>query len=370
MSVESRTTIDSMASDSGVELDIFDEFRDHAKDTLLRLQTVSSDTIEDDGFRSVFQSVRSHVIDQAYRGDRGNVDMEALLKISGPNETHLDFEVFRPGSSQSCSVEDFEVRTRLRIKRTLLNLRELRRAFGSYQLQELEEQLNNYLEMGMKPGVLRQKLLHLSRGNNFSIYLQLKKDFLEQWNAGQKQAQGQQEATPLADSDLSDTMKALFQQKSLISKKPQVLRFTDYSFFRNFNASLHHAVHSNGLEFWKTEANRNDFHQLILAIRNKYQVEAPFHVFRFENSFTYLICGFADEGVAQSLAEDKPTAPVHAKIIMRQSNKVYRELLAADMGDQTLYFNCLKEAMLPFVEQLNDRLQINLSPSFIDFFKV
>ena len=55
---------------------------------------------------------------------------------------------------------------------------------------------------------------------------------------------------------------------------------------------------------------------------------------------------------------------------MRQSNKAYRELQSQDTGNRTLYFNCLKEAMHPFVEELNQRLQMNLPSDFVNFFKV
>lgn len=372
MTAVSRTSIASPSlGEMGLELDVFEENRFYAKDTLLRLESVKNELPDNDAFRPIFDMVRAQVIDQVYQGEnQDDVDFEELLKFKGPNDTELDYEVFRPSKPKWCSPELFEKRTQLRIGRTLRNLKQLRRAYGTYQLQELEEQLNSYLSMGMSPAVLRQKLLHVSRSNNFSIYLQLKQDFLDQWKESQEAQHGQQEKTPLVEADLSETMKALFQQKSLIDQKPQVLRFTDYKFFRPFNATLHPAMSSMGLDFWKTEENLEQFHQLIVAIRRKYQVQSPFHVFRFENSFTYFICGFADEAVAESITEDKNTAPVHAKIIMRQSNKVYRELHSHDSHNQTLYFNCLKEAMLPFVEQLNKRLKIDLSPSFIDFFRV
>lgn len=366
-----RTTIPSnFSQDAGLELDVDAEFRLEAKEVLERLGAIKKEVEHDKSFLPIVEMVQAQVIDQAYSRENIEVDFDSLLNLKGPNDTELNFEVFRSGVSQECNADLFETRTRLRIQRTLLNLRELRQAFGSYQLQDLEEQLNNYLEWDKSLKLLRHKLVTITRSNNFTTYLQFKQNYLDQWKESRETVQGKQDSAPLVESDLSSTMKALLQQKSIISEKPQVLRYTDYQFFRRFNSSPHQEIQSNRLDFWKTEENRDHFHQLITAIRNKFQVDAPFHVFRFENSFTYLLCGFSDENVVQAITDNQNVVPVYAKIVMRQSNKVYRELRSQDTGNRTLYFNCLKEAMLPFVEQLNKRLEINLPSSFIDFFRV
>lgn len=357
-------------ADAGLALEVDQQFRFQAKGVLSRLAMVKEEVEDSVSFLPIFQMVRAKVIDQAYNRQSPAVDVEALLKLNGRNNSELNYEVFRPSIAKRCTPHTFEARTRLKIGRTILNLKELRKAYGSSQLQELEEQLHNYLQSGGNPFVLRQKLVVLSRSSNFSTYLQLKQEFLEEWTQSQASFQGKFDPAPLADAALSDTMKALFQQKPIIHQKSQVLRFTDYQFFRQFNASTHNAIESNHLDFWKTEENRNHFVQMIQTIRNKYPVEAPFNIFRFENSFTYLLCGFSDDSTAEAILHDQTTAPVHAKILMRQSNKAYRELHSHDMGNRTLYFNCLKEAMLPFVEELNKRLQMDLPESFVDFFRI
>ncbi|MBF0289681.1 MAG: hypothetical protein HQM14_17855 [SAR324 cluster bacterium] len=364
------TSPSSFSQDAGLQLDVDQDFRLEAKEVLARLGTITKEVEHDRSFLPIVQMVQAQVIDQAYNQQSIDVDVQSLLNLKGPNDTELNFEVFRSAVSQQCTPEVFESRTRLKIHRTLLNLRELRKAFGGYQLQDLEEQLNNFLEWDKSLKLLKHKLVTVTRSNNFTTYLEFKQNYLDQWKESKETVEGKQDSAPLAETDLSSTMKALLQQKSMISDKPQVLRYTDYQFFRRFNATPHQQIQSNGLDFWKTEENRDCFHQLVTAIRNKFQVDAPFHVFRFENSFTYLLCGFSDEHVVQAITRDQNTAPVYAKIVMRQSNKVYRELQSVDTGNRTLYFNCLKEAMLPFVEQLNQRLQIDLPTSFIDFFRV
>ena len=50
--------------------------------------------------------------------------------------------------------------------------------------------------------------------------------------------------------------------------------------------------------------------------------------------------------------------------------QAYRELRATPDTNLALYHNCLKEGMLPFVQQLNRRLQIGLEDSFLNFFQV
>ncbi len=366
----SRTTISAnSAQASGLAHKIDQAFYSQAKDILNRLEIVQAELKNSDSFLSLFQMVRAKVIDHAFNGQDPNLDVESLIKLSGPNESELGYEIFRPGVVQECTPTHFEKRTHLKIARTLLNLKELRKAYGNYQLQELEDQLTSYLELS-SAFILRERLVSLSKSAHFQAYLQLKKEFLDEWKESQEALQGKCDAAPLVAVDLSGTMKALTQQRSLISQKPQVLRFTDYQFFRQFNTTMHQQVHSNSLDFWKTEKNRNDFHQMFAVIREKFPVDAPFQIFRFEHSFTYILCGFPDEGVSQAILQDQAHAPVHAKIIMRQSNKAYRELYSQDTGNRTLYFNCLKEAMLPFVEELNQRLQMNLPADFINFFKV
>ncbi|MBF0278132.1 MAG: hypothetical protein HQM13_10090 [SAR324 cluster bacterium] len=366
----SRTTIPAEPSqESGLSLNVNQQFRTQARDVLNRLEIVRGELNSSDSFLPLFQSVRAKVIDHAFNGKDPDLDVDSLIKLTGPNKSELDFEIFRPSQIQKCTPMHFEKRTHLKIGRTILNLKELRKAYGGFQLQELEDQLQSYLELS-SAFVLRQRLISLSKSSNFQAYLQLKKEFLEEWTESQQALQGKFNATPLVDMDLSDTMKALSQQKPMIVQKPQVLRFTDYQFFRQFNTTTHQHVHSNSLDFWKTEKNRDYFHQMITSIRQKFPVDAPFHIFRFENSFTYFLCGFSDECVSEAILQDQEYAPVHAKIIMRQSNKSYRELQSQDAGNRTLYFNCLKEAMLPFVEELSQRLQMNLPTDFVGFFRV
>ena len=74
--------------------------------------------------------------------------------------------------------------------------------------------------------------------------------------------------------------------------------------------------------------------------------------------------------VLASLATQSEQAPVHAKLLLRQANHVYRELFAEPEDDPSAYHNCLKETMRPFVNQLDTQLGLELPEEFTQFFKV
>ena len=75
---------------------------------------------------------------------------------------------------------------------------------------------------------------------------------------------------------------------SKIEEKPEVLRYKNYQFFRSFNATTHSQLNSITLGFWKDEKMRDYFLRFMTATRSAFAEHAPFFVFRFENSFTYL----------------------------------------------------------------------------------
>lgn len=354
---------------AGLAMEVHEHFCTQAKEVLRRLALMKKEVERTQSFLPLFYQVRGRVIGQAYRRDASEVEVGGLLKLAGANESRLDYEVFCSAPAKKCPPQEFEARTRLKIQRTLLNLKELHKAYGQADLQELEAQLQTDLQES-NPLRLRQKLVALARSANFSTYLSLKQDFLDQWMGSNASQEGKFESIPLVNKALSETMKALLRQKSDIKKKPQVLRFTDHQFFQQFNATTHDAFQSRDLEFWQTEENRQAFLKMIQTIRQRYPVEAPFHIFRFADSFTYLLCGFSDDSTSDAILRECTTVPVHAKILMRQSNKSYRELLSHDTENRTLYFKCLKEAMRPFVEELNKGLKMDLPESFIQFFRV
>ena len=355
---------------AGLALEVDPQFCNQAKGIFHRLDKVKHGIGNAQSFLPLLYRVRAQLIEQAYRGDGAGMDMAMGLKLAGPNKSKLDYEIFQPHKVKKYDPQAFEARTRLKIQRTILNLKELQKAYRTKALQELQEQLQTHLQASTNPLTLRQKLLSLARSSNFSTYLSLKKEFLDKWTGEQASFEGKFESTPLVNQALADTMKALLRQKSNLKQKSQVLRFTDYQFFQPFNATNHDAICSNDLEFWQTPENQQAFVQMVQTIRKHYPVQAPFHIFRFAESFTYLLCGFSDDCTTDAILQGHDTAPVHAKILMRQSDKSYRELLSYDTENRTLYFNCLKEALLPFVEALNTGLQMNLPESFIKFFRI
>ncbi len=358
------------ANEAGLVLDISHDFRENIRPILFQLDSVRQELEEDDKFYLIFYLIRAQVIDQAYNHEVSAVDFDSLLKLKGPNGSELHWDVFRPQSPLSCSPHTFEQRQKLKIRRTLLNLQQLYKAYENYQLQELQQQLEAYLDIQTSAGILRQKLLALSRTSSFSTYLELKNGFLKKWTDDQEPPQRKSNVNPLQEFELSETMRALLQQKPKLSTTPQILRYTDYRFFRRFNATPHPEINSSSIDFWRTEVNQNQFLKFVRNVRERYPVNGPFHVFRFEGSFTYLLCGFADDSIVGAIAQDSEFSPVYAKIIMRQSNGHFRELQSEEGQDKTLYYNCLKEAMLPFIEHLNRRLRIELTPEFIDFFRI
>lgn len=357
-------------SETGIHLDIADELRSQVHQTLGGVSGIRETMMGVNRLQPMFRIIQARIIDQLYGQTTPPDEFYSSTTLQGENGSELRCEVFQPWEPLRVSRDVFEKRTRLKIQRTLLNLRELEKAYpDNYDLSELMDKLSN-LNLDSSAGVLRQKIMAVTRTTPFHSYLSMKQQFVDDWVTESSEAHADANYSPLDEAALSATMKALQQQKPLIEKKPEVLRYKDQNFFRYFNVPTHGVMNSLSTDFWKTEDNRDCFLQFMMTIRSSFPDVTPFFVFRFENSFTYLLCGFSDESLLKALEENRDVVPVHAKIIMRQANHSYRELTSEQMMNSTLYYNCLKEAMRPFVNHLNQHLQMGLPNYFLRFFEV
>ena len=355
---------------AGLLLDLDSEVRTQAHWVLNGLSALQSNLLQIDKLKEVFQILQMKVVDQLFSLQQIPQTLTKALTLHGPNQSHLPCETFQQFEPKLCSSDLFRQRTQLKIKRTLENITQFLKAYPDEEpLRELESSLR-YFKLDDSAQALDQTIRQLTQLPEFLRYLELKDQFLEDWKELQTKEQGTINTRLFSTPELSQIMKVLQNQKGKIEKKPEVLRYKKPQFFRSFNRVTHGEVNSISMGFWKIEKNRDQFLRFITATRKAFSEQAPFSVFRFENSFTYLLCGFPDEQLLGSLEQNQDMVPVHAKILLRQSNQSYRELTAEDGHDLTLYYNCLKEAMYPFILYLNQRVQMNLSDDFINFFRI
>jgi len=358
--------------ETGVELDIDQESRDEIQQSLAGFSSIRDTILTQQGEKlgGVFRLLQSRMISRIYSAEGHLNTLDAAMSLEGPNNSELSCESLQTWEPQSCDGASFQRRTYLKIGRTLENIKELRKAYPQeFVLKELENSLSD-INPDLKARVLDQEVRHISESEEFATYLRLKNKFMDEWIKVQAESHAVLDKQAFAEEELSATMQALMHQKALIAKSPEVIRYTNYEIFHPFNAQAHSEITSLSLDFWKTEFNRESFLKLISEARKAFEVPAPFFILRFEHSFTYFLCGFPDEHLLKSLEENNDTTPVHGKIIMRQSNQTYRELTSHESMNRTLYHNCLKEALKPYVHQLNKALRINFPKKFLDFFVV
>ncbi|MBF0237420.1 MAG: hypothetical protein HQM12_06920 [SAR324 cluster bacterium] len=358
----------SQLGEIGIHLDIAQDLRTQAQLQAREFKSLKQFKPENSNVSTALRILQANLVNRLYRGVQQ--DLQKMNILEGPNHSQMAYEVFQDYPALVCDDDSFCRRSSLKIQRTLLNIGQLRQAYPvTAELSELEAVLQK-VDQDADARVLRKTLLQLGRSVSFASYLKMKQQFVEEWVDTQKKQHCNADFNPLNDDELSGMMKALIQQKKQLVANHEVMRYKDQQFFRYFNSVSHDVLNTQSIQFWKTEENRESFLRFIMAIRSSFQETTPFFVFRFENSFTYLLCGFSDEDILSALEGNRDVVMPHAKIILRQSNQVYRELTVKDSGNQTLYFNCLKEAMKLFVLQLNHHLQIDLPPAFLRLFEI
>ena len=350
-----------------VPLDISKSLRTQARKIVQQLVGLQERIAHAEMLQPVFRVLQSHFVDTLYQNEIP--DYAQIVQMRGANDSQLHCEIFNPGTAHPCTSKQFVKRTHLKLKRTLLNLEELKKAYPDHtDLHDLEDMLL-HVNDALGALSLQNQLLDITLSSAFTSYSNLKIQFLEEWLHSQETSQGQADDTPLSESELSNSMKALLEQRPQLQNS-EILKYKDQQFFRRFNTQAHQELNSQTMDFWKTEDNQKGFAQFIESLRTTYPGESPFLVFRFDHSFTYLLCGFPDDQLVQAIQQGMDSATLHAKIIMRQSNQIYRELTSFSTANRTLYFNCLKEAMAPFIRQLNQNLRLDLPASFLSFFEI
>lgn len=352
---------------AGLFLDMDGETRQQARQALTGFTTLRNNFLQMGNLSRVLELLQGVLIEQLYSLRQIPDSLTRALALKGANQSELPCEVFQQFESQQCPPEVFLHRTRLKIRRTLRNLEELAKAFPDEpMLQEVGEMLRE-IPSDLDAVKLEQEVVALTQRPAFQHYLQAKDRFLTDWIRHQESEQGQIDPRALTEKELSGTLQALQAQQSKIEDKPEVLRYKNYQFFRSFNTTTQPQLSSVTLEFWKDEKMRDFFLRFMTATRSAFAEHAPFFVFRFENSFTYLLCGFPDDQLLEALERNQELVPVHAKILMRQANQSYREL-RCEVTNET-YHACLKAAMYPFVQHLNRRVKMELPAEFINFFR-
>lgn len=311
--------------------------------------------------------IQTRLIDGSYQDTIPQINQDFILE--GPHQSRLSLDVFLPGKSKPTQQDEFQYRVWLKLQRTLLNLESLIQAYPeALGLNELKNQLE-MIDCNTPAERLHRELMHLIKTPGFRQYLLMKESFLTDWVGQESREHAQMDFTPLKTSDLQNIIKALLAQNQSRSGTDPVLRYTEDRFFRYFNGQRHPLVCSGSHGFWGTPEIEQGFHDLIGGIQRCYGAQVPFHVFRFKNSFTYFLCGFADSDVQEAHLSQQDVVPVHAKILMRQMDRSYRELVADDSSDHYLYLQSLKRAMRPFIDDLNHRLDLNLPEAFLHFFE-
>ena len=353
---------------AGLYLDMDNDMRQLAQKTLLGFSPLRSSFLQIGRLNRVLELLQGILVEKLYSLRQVPDNLTQALTLKGANQSEIPCETFQDFEKQSCNPEVFLHRTRLKIRRTLRNLQELTKAFPDEPMLQEVEQMLRALPADLDAVKLEQETVALTQKPSFQHYLQAKERFLVDWVKAQEAEQGQIDTRPLSDSELGGTLKALQGQMSKIEEKPEVLRYKNYQFFRSFNATTHSQLNSITLDFWKDEKMRDYFLRFMTATRSAFAEHAPFFVFRFENSFTYLLCGFPDDQLLNALERNQEMVPVHAKILMRQANQSYRELRSED--DPESYHTCLKAAMYPFVHHLNRRVRMELPDEFLNFFRV
>ncbi|MGK5093632.1 hypothetical protein WDW89_16680 [Deltaproteobacteria bacterium TL4] len=349
-------------------VDIAKAARGEALSVAKELRSLQQRIVHADVLKPVLKILQTRFVDRLFRNQP--VDAQKAVLLQGENKSQLHCEVFNPGTVQSCRERAFIKRTNLRIQRTLLNLKELRKAYpDNLDLEELGKRVSK-IPANLPAMALRREVLKITLSHLFSTYLHLKERFVKDWVEKQNVNHGQANYLPLGDTELNESMRALQEQKPQIEGNPEVLKYKDQEFFRFFNAEPHKELNSDSLDFWKTDGNRDAFIQFVQTIRSAYPENRPCTIFRFDNSFTYLLCGFSDQCITDALKKGEATTSLHAKILMRKTNQTYKELTSYSASNKTLYHNCLKEALFPFVHHLNRHLQINLPESFLKFFQI
>lgn len=354
----------------GAVLNLEPERRTRASELLEDLEALMTRMQSDERLHDAMTQLKSQLVDQFYANTTPPKNLANALSLRGPNDSQLPVEVFQEQTAQRLDTEGFQHRTRLKARRTLATIRELQNAYPDRtELQELAGMLDD-LDLDGSATEMLQSVQELTQTGVFKLYLQAKTQFLTDWEELQESSHAQSDPAPFTPEHLIATMQALHFQERRLVNHPEVIRYKDCRYFRRFNLECDRTVSSLHTEFWGDDPMREHFIDFVQRIRDDFLDPTPFFVFRFKDSFTYLLLGSPDDGLLASLATQSEQAPVHAKLLLRQANHVYRELFAEPEDDPSAYHNCLKETMRPFVNQLDTQLGLELPEEFTQFFKV
>ena len=370
---ESESPNSGMFTASGVPgavVNLEPERRTRARELLEGLEALMTRLEADERLHDAATLLKTQLVDEFYANGIPANNLSHAFSLRGPNKSQLPVEVFQEQDAQPVDAAAFQNRTRLKVRRTLATVRELQNAYPERtELLELAGLLDD-LDLDGTAAEMLQNVQELTNTGVFERYLQAKAQFLSDWEQLQESSHAQSDPAPFTPEDLIATMQALHFQERRLVNHPEVIRYKDYHYFRRFNLACDRTVSSLHMEFWGNDSMCEHFIDFVQRIRDAFPNPTPFFVFRFKDSFTYLLLGSPDDGLLASLAKQSEQAPVHAKLLLRQSNHNYRELFAELEEDPSAFHNCLKEAIRPFVNQLNTQLGLELPEEFTQFFKV
>ena len=317
--------------------------------------------------KKAFPIKRANLIDAVFQNQNVVEEKPDLMDLEGPNQAKLNYAVFVPNQPESCSSEKHNHRTLLKAKRTLLNLQELQKAFPENNFDDLYKQINDLCLIYLKPREFNILARRVSQSEAFQHYLEQKEQFFKLWGEQNSLETWHSSKIKLFHQDIEvafDSIKKQSQQ----NETPQILRYNDLHKFRRFHTTKHKDLDITHLDFWENESNQKELLRLLNAIRKHFGESTPFHLFRFGNGFTYLICGFDDESLTDSLMAGLDKSLASLKPLLRLNNGGYC-ILEADQVDRRFYFQCLKETLRPFIFYFNRTLNLNLELSFIKLFQ-
>lgn len=319
----------------------------------------------------IWLSLRAQLVNQIVGGFHMlQEDQEEFLKLEGPHGSRLPVQVFQPSTAHKLDEETFVSRSHLRIKRTLLNLQQLMQAFPEREeLKELEPHLQLLCDSSDSSS-LNDSLQTLTASSEFETYLMCKEQFLDRWLQQQNGHAHKFNPEMFTHSELKTLFPLLNEHKKQWGEDADILHYTQLSFFRRFNGQVNPIINTSSLEFWKYNRVLQEFKSFVEQIWRMFATDEPMVIFRFEQSFTYLLLGYHDGMVLDHLLDGAGNVPIYLALVLRRADGTYRQIQSSDKKAQKLAEDCLKTALLPYFKQLNEKLKLNLSQHFMDFFKV
>jgi len=181
----------------GLEIVLSEENLEQTQSALQKLSTLEKAIEGNRALTPVLQIFQSKILEQAYGNGEGDID----FNLEHENGSALRVEVFEKFEPQSCSSEQYEHRAKLKVSRTIMNLRELIDLYPvNSDLSELVEILETLDKEEHSASELNKKIRQITQMPMFNEYLESKNSFLNDWVEEQKENSGKNKEGHTDDS--------------------------------------------------------------------------------------------------------------------------------------------------------------------------